>query len=207
MERSTSSAHAQSPWETSSEGTPSANYQSQAEYFQSEVARWRQNHHRQQLPETSSIQPKIEESTQNQVSTQNRTNNGDTTMDDVTDVDANDVLRLETPLPMAEPTFPIPLIEQDNGLYPNDSIIDTDDALHEAETPMDDLPVPTVGDQDEEDDHWEDSYAMEERTTEVLLPPRSEPQLAIAATDALDSIFNVTDDSMADVTANPWTSL
>lgn len=204
MEMSTSRDHARSPWGTSSEGTPSANSQSHSEYFQREMARGCQGY-RQQYPESSSIKPKIEESTQDQVSTRNPTNNSDATMDDITDVDSNDVARLETPLPMAAPTFPSPQIEQDDRLHPNDSVVDTDDTFCEPRPPMDNLPSPAVGEQGNDQD-WEDSYEIEERTTEVSLVPQSPPQLAPASTAISDSLFNVTDDNMADVTANPWTS-
>jgi len=205
VERSSSRGHARSPWGTSSEGTPSANFQSQSEYFQREMACGRRNYYRQQYPETSSIQPKIEESTQDQVSPPNRANNGDGTMDDVSDVDSNDIaiIRLDTPLPMADPTSPSPYMDQDDDLYRNDSVMDTDDALHEAGTPVDNVLVPVVGDQASE--HWEDVYELEE-PTKVLLEPPSAPPLATASAGTLDSIFNVPDDTMADVTDNPWTS-
>ena len=110
------------------------------------------------------------------------------------------------PLPMADPT-PNPLIEwDDDGLYSNDSVMDTDDALHEAGIPVDNLPVPTIGDQGNDHQDWESYYAIEDHAMEVLSAPQSAPQEAPANTGTLDSIFNVADESMADVTDNPWTT-
>ena len=205
-ERSTSRDQLRSPWRTSSEGTPSSNLPTQSEYFQSQVAPGNRGYYPQYCTsnlETQShylsIEPEIDQSTQG------RTNNCDA-RDDVIDFDSYDIAPLETPLPMADPTFSNLRIEQDDDEpYSNDSVMDTDDALHEAEMPVDNFPVPTVGDQ-ENDQNWEDSYEVEDRATEVLSAPQSAPQLAPVNTATLDSIFNVADDSMADVTDNPWTS-
>lgn len=150
-----------------------------------------------------SIEPEIEQSTHGQQSTQGYTNNGDAE-DVVIDVDAHDIAPLETPLPIADPTLPNPGIEQDDDRL--GSVMDTDDnALYEAEIPVDNFPVPTVGDQGN-DQNWEDSYEEEDGATEVISAPQSAPQVVPANTSTLDSIFNVADDSMADVTDNPWTT-
>jgi hypothetical protein len=123
-------------------------------------------------------------------------------MDDITDVDSNDITRLEAPIDL---TILSPQIEQDDGLYPDDSAMDTDDAIHEAGTSLGNHPVLAIADQGNDQD-WEDNYAIEEPATEALSAPQSTSQLASANTGTLNSIFNVADDSMADVTANPWTS-
>jgi len=166
-------------------------------------ARGRRGHYRRRYPETSSLEPKMEESTQDQVPAQNYTNNGDASIDDV---DSNDITRLETSLPMIDLTTLSPRIEQVDGLYPDDSVMDTDDTIQEAGTSLGNLPVLAIGDQGS-DQNWEDSYAIEEPMTEALSAPQSTSQLASANTGTLNPIFNVADDSMADVTANPWTSL
>jgi hypothetical protein len=116
---------------------------------------------------------------------------------------------------MADPTFSNTQIEQDDDSFSNDFTMVTDDALHEGGIPVDhdNLPVPTMGDQGNDQD-WESNYAMEDRATETLLTaPQSAPHQVVASannTGTMDSIpesiFNVADDSMADVTANPWTT-
>jgi len=111
---------------------------------------------------------------------------------------------------MADPTVSNLGIEQDDDeLYWNDSVTEmvTDDAPHEAGIPVDDnLPVPIVGDQDQD---WESTYEIEDRAAEVTPPaPQSAPQqLAPANTNSIiESIFNAANGNMADVTANPWTT-
>lgn len=122
--------------------------------------------------------------------------NFDYTMDDdITDADSADIPPLDIPLPMPTPTFATPPTTQD-GLHPEDSVMDTNDVLHEAGTPP-------VNDPPENDQNWEDNYAIEERVTHE---ESAAPQLPPATTAALDSMFDVADESMADVTMNPWTS-
>lgn len=217
-ERSTSRDPQQSPWRTGSEGTSTSTLLTeQSEYSQSQGAHENQGYYRQQ--NTSSkletnfqshyrsipIEPEIQQSTQG------RTNDGDN-KDDVIDVDLYGTAPLETVLPMVDPTVPDTGIEQyDDDLYSNDSamVMVTDEAPHEAGMPVDDnLPVPTVEDQGNDQD-WESTYEIEDRASEVTLSaPQSVPQqLAPANSNSItESILNVADDSMADVTANPWTT-
>lgn len=194
----------QSPWRTSSsEGTSSSTFLTeQSDSLQSQGGRGNQGYYYQQNTsnmETNSqsqypsIEPEIEQSTQD------RTNNDDV-KDDVVD-------SYETSLPMADPTPPNPRIEHDDD-DSNDSVMVTDDAAHEDGIPVDNHPVPNVGDQGNDQD-WEYNYAIEDPATEVSSAPQFTPQLAPANTGTLDSnnsIFNVADDGMADVTANPWTT-
>ena len=198
MERSTSRDHLQSPWRTSSEGTSSSTLLTeQPEYLQSQGGRGNQqntsNLKTNSQSQYSSIEPEIEQSTQD------RTNNDDA-KDDVVD-------SYKTPSPMADPTPPNPRIEHDDDCS-NDSVMDTDDAPHEDEMPVDNHSVSNVGDQGNDQD-WEYNYAIEDPATEVSFAPQSALQLAPANTATLDlnhSIFDVPDDGMADVTANPWTT-
>jgi len=220
MERSASGDHQQSPRRTSSEGTSTSTLLTeQSEYFQSQGAHGNRDYYRQQntskletnsqshYPSTS-IEPKIEQSTEDRT-----TNNGDD-KDDVIDVDLYYAAPLETALPMADPTIPNPEIElDDDGLYPNDSVTGmvTDDAAHEVVMPVDDnLPAaPTIGDQANDQD-WESTYAIEDHAMEVVLSvpvPQSAPQQLADTNSIIESIFNAAaDDSMADVTSNPWTT-
>jgi hypothetical protein len=210
MDRSTSGDLLQSPWRTSSEGTSSSTLLTErSEYFQSQGAHGNQSYYRQQNTsnlETNSqnhypsIEPEIEQSTQD------RTNDCDT-KDGL--VDPCDTAPLETPIPMADPS---PRIEQDDD-YSDDSVMITDDALQEDGIPADNLPVPTVGDRgNDQDQDWESNYVMEDHATNAPQPQAQSPppQLASANTgtsdSVIESIFNVADDSMADVTANPWTT-
>jgi hypothetical protein len=110
-------------------------------------------------------------------------------------------------------------VDDDDGLYSNDPVTvmaTNDDAPHEVGMPVDNddnLPVPTVGDQGSEQD-WEATYGVEDRASEVTLSmPQIAPQELVPVnttstldTKILESIFNAADDSMADVTANPWTT-
>ena len=208
----------QSPWRTSSEGTSSSTLlNEQSEYFQIKEAHGNQEYYGQQnisnLETDSqshyhspSIEPEIEQSTQG------RTDGGDAK--DEIDVDSYDTAPFETALPMTDPTIFNSKIEQDDDeLYSNDSVTEmvTDYAPHEAGMPVDDnLPVPSVGDQDQD---WESTYGIEDRAAEVTLPaPQSSPQsapqqLAPANTNSIiESIFNAANGGMADVTANPWTT-
>jgi len=190
MERSTSRDHQQSPWGTNSEGSSPSKLLTQSEYFETQVAGSRgyyRQHYTSNLENNSqshysSIEPET-------ASTQGRTNDSDA-KDDVTDVGSYDITPLEAPLPMADN----PRIEKDG-----DSVMDD---LSEAGIPVD-PPVPTVGDQGNDED-WEDGYEMEDTATEVLSAPQPALRLAPAKSGSLDSIFNVADDSMADVTDNPW---
>lgn len=201
MDRSTSGDLLQSPWRTSSEGTSSSTLLTeQSEYFQSQD---NQIYYRQQNLETNpqSRYPSIEP--ENEQSTQDRTDNCDA-KDEV--VDPCDTAPLEVPITIADPRSPSPQIEQDDD-YSDDSVmIITDDALHEDGIPVDNLPVPTVGDRGNDQD-WESSYVIEDLAMDA---PQSDapPQLESANTSTLDSVIEsiFTDDSMADVTANPWTT-
>jgi len=115
---------------------------------------------------------------------------------------------------VADPTLPDTGIEMDDdddddddGLYSNHSVtvMVTDDAPHQAGMPVDDnLPVLTVGEQGNDQD-WESTYEIEDRAPEVTIsvPQSAAQQLAPAI---MESIFNAADDSMDDVTANPWTT-
>jgi hypothetical protein len=218
MERSTSRDYQQSPWRTSSEATSTSTLlteQSEYMYNQSQGAHGNEDDYRQQNTsklETSSQSHYPSTSIEQEVeqSTQGHTNDGDA-KDDITEVDLYDTTPFETVLPMADPTLPDTGIERDDHheLYSNDSVtvMVTDDASHEAGTPMpvdDDLPVPTVGEQGHDQD-WESTYVVEDRAAEVTL---SVPQPAAKqlAPDIMESIYNAADDSMADVTANPWTT-
>jgi len=116
-------------------------------------------------------------------------NNLDITIDDditdITDADSSDITPLDTATP--ETT--------QDGLHSEDSVMDTNDVLHEAGT--------LVNDPSEDDQNWEDNYVVEERVT---VPEPAAPQLVPATTATLDSMFDVVDESMSDVTMNPWTS-
>ena len=206
MERSTSRDHLQSPGTTSSEGTSSSTFLTeQSECFQNEGANGNQGYCQLQNLEINSqshypsIEPEIEQSTKD------RTNNDDDKDDDKDNVvDLYDTAPLEAPLPIIDPTVPNCGIEQDDD-HSNDAVMVTDDALHETEIPMDNLPDPTIGDQ-ENDQDWESNYAVEDRATKELSALQSTPQLAAANAGTSDSVTFIAHDSMADVTANPWTT-
>ena len=219
-ERSTSRDHQQSLWRTGSEGTSSSTLLTeQSEYLQSQGAHGSQGYYRQKntskletnfqshYPSTS-IEPEIEQSTQG------RTNDGDD-KGDVIDVDLYDTAPLETALPMVDPTLSDTGMElDDDGLYSKDSVtvMVTDDAPDEAGMLGDEnLPVPTVVDQ-ENDQDWESTYGIEDRASEVILStPQSAPQQPAPTNNStlnsiIESIFNAADGSMADMIVNPWTS-
>lgn len=204
-ERSTSREHEQSSWGASGDDTPSA-------YFQGQLAPERRGYHPRYSSNAEAITPNHRnhesfnpfiETKSESSDLQRRIHNDDANMD-VTDVDSNDITQSEMPSsPMADPTFPTPQMTQD-GIYPDDLVSNDGHILHEAGIPMDDLPGP-IEDQGN-DQIWEDGYEIPEERTMEASAPQSAPQLAPATRGSLDSMFDVTDDCMADVTVNPWTT-
>jgi len=198
IERSTSRDHERLSWRASGSGTPSTDIQSQSVhgrggYQYPSNAEPYQFDFRNRGGLNSFVEPKREGS-----APRRRIYNRDAAMD----VDSNDITQLEQPLPMADPMFPVPQIAQD-GVYSDDSVLVRGDTLHGAGTPMDHLPVP-VEDQ-ENDQNWEDGYEIPEEHAVQALAPEFAPQSAPAASGPSNPIFNA-DDSMADVTDNPWAS-
>ena len=226
MERSTSEDLLLSPWRTSSEGTSTSTLLTEQsenvyKYLQSQEAHGDLGYDRRQntsLLETNSQShyPSTSLEPEGEQSTQGHTNDGDD-KDDVIDDDLYDTAPLEKVLPMADPTLHDTGIElgDDDGLYSNDSVtvmVTDDDAPHEAGMPVDDnLPVPTDGDQGNDQD-WEATYEMEDDVSEVTLsaPQSAAPQQQVPPNTKLDSNFFASflsaDESMSDVTANPWTT-
>ena len=221
MERSTSEDLLLSPCRTSSEGSSAS-----TNYLQSQGAHSDQGYDRRQNASTletnsqshyssTSLEPEGEQSTQG------HTNDVDD-KDNVIDDDLYDTASLEKVLPMANSTLLDTGIEQDDdGLYSNDSVtvmVTDDDAPLEVGMQVDDddnlqVPVPTVGDHDENDQDWEVTYGMEDDTEVTLSAAQSAAaQLQVPAntTSTSDSkIFGsilIATDDMSDVTANPWTT-
>ncbi|KAF8798182.1 hypothetical protein BYT27DRAFT_6922620 [Phlegmacium glaucopus] len=201
IERSTSGDHERLSWGTSGSGTPSTDFQSQSAPGSGGYHHpFNPGSNQFDLPNhglDSFIEPKREGSAPRRCINNRRS---DTTMD-ITDVDSNVI---QPPLSMADPMLPDPQIPQDR-LYPDDLVLDIGDTPHEAGAPMDDLPNPIVEDQGN-DQNWEDGYEIPEERASQALVPESGSRSAPSAGGSLDSIFNVADDDMADVTDNPWTS-
>ena len=196
MERSTNRGYQQPHWRTEQ-----SEHGKQGGYYRQQ--NWETNYRTRYA--STSIEPEIEQSTQGPTM-----NNGDP-KDDV--INSYDNAPFETPLFMAgpTPTVPSPGIEQDDddGLYSSDSVTITvpDDALqpHEAAIPVDTIPLHTIG-EEENPQNWEDNYGEEARAPDVTLSaPRSAPQPASTSESMMESIFVAADDSMDDMTANPWT--
>ena len=214
VERSISGAHERLPLGTSGEGTPSSTYcQNQPENVRN---RWTyerpRSRHQQYTPnaetaspshddDTTSIEPKTEDTTEH-------LNDFDITMHDVDAPTTTTTAQLESvetpPLPVVDPTRET---AQDDGIL--DTVRDMDDGIVVVETPTDVRAESTVGGNQGDDQNWEDDYGMEEEepATEASVP-RSSPQSAPAAaptTSTMNPLYNVVDESMSDVTANPWT--